>query len=364
MNQNKLAKHYKGKKVFVTGHTGFKGAWLTQILLQFGADVYGYSLAPNTNPNIFDTLNLEKKIKHQIGDIRDYETLNKAIKDFSPDIIFHLAAQPIVRDSYDNPKYTYEANVMGTVNALEAIRENKIKAGVIITTDKVYKDQKTGVAYKEDDPLGGYDPYSNSKACADLVVNSYIQSFFNPDEYKKSHKTLIASARAGNVIGGGDWANARLVPDAMKAFLSEESDLIIRSPKAIRPWQHVFEPLDGYLLLGMALNEGDKTKVGGWNFGPDDADMQSVEYVIDLIIKFLGKGKCIVEEDKTKHETSILKLDSSKAKKELGWRPRYNLKKAVEETAAWYREFYSKQSEFSIGQINDYFDDKEGKNDK
>jgi len=364
MSQNKLSKHYRGKRVLITGHTGFKGAWLTQILAEFGANISGYSLEPNTKPNIFDVLNIEKKIDHHIGDIRDFEILDSLVKKFKPEIIFHLAAQPIVRDSYDNPKYTYEANVMGTVNVLESMRINGVKSGVLITTDKVYKDQQQDVAYDENSPLGGYDPYSNSKACADLVINSYIQSFFNPVEYKKTHQTLIASARAGNVIGGGDWANARLVPDAMRAFLSDDTELVIRNPKAIRPWQHVFEPLDGYLLLGKALSEGDKDKVGGWNFGPSDSDMQSVEYVIDLIIKFLGKGKYVIEEDKTKHETSILKLDSSKAHKELGWKPKYNLKRAIEETARWYSEFYSRQSKFSIEQINGYFNQGEETNEK
>lgn len=354
-----LAKFYNGKRVFITGHTGFKGGWLTQILLEFGAEIYGYSLAPNTDPNIFSVLGLEKKITHLEADIRDYETLNQAVKNFQPEIIFHLAAQPIVRDSYDDPKYTYEANVLGTVNVLEAIRANNVPAAVIITTDKVYKDQNQGKAYSEDDPLGGYDPYSNSKACADLIVNSYIQSFFNPSEYKKTHNTLIASARAGNVIGGGDWANARLVPDAIKAFLVTGSDLVIRSPKAIRPWQHVFEPLEGYLLLGQALLSGDEKKVGGWNFGPSEDDMKSVLEVINIIQKYLEKGNVVVEEDPTKHETSILKLDSSKAKKELGWRPKYNLRQAVEETTRWYEEYYASQSKFSVEQIRGYFNQSE-----
>ena len=355
MQPSDLGKYYKNKKVLVTGHTGFKGAWLTQILLQFGSKVCGYSLEPNTTPNIFTVLNVENKIEHHIGDIRDYEKFEKVLKKFKPDIVFHLAAQPIVRDSYDDPRYTYDVNVMGTVNVLEAMRANDTKTGVIITTDKVYKDFGTGKACKEDDQLGGYDPYSNSKSCADLIVSSHILSFFNQKDYKKEHNTLIASARAGNVIGGGDWANARLIPDAMRAFLAEETELEIRSPKAIRPWQHVFEPLNGYLLLGQALLSGDKSKVGSWNFGPEDSDMKSVDHVVNMIVKYLGKGKVVFRADKSKHETDILKLDSSKAKKELCWKPRYNLKQAVEETALWYKEYYSSQSEFTKVQISNYF---------
>lgn len=364
MELRKLADFYRGKRILVTGHTGFKGAWLTQILLEFGAKVFGYSLSPNTQPNLYDELKLEKKIKSQIADIRDFEAFNRAVKKIDPEIIFHLAAQPIVRDSYDDPRYTYETNIMGTVNVLEAMRLNSTKAGVIITTDKVYKDQQNGFAYGEDDPLGGYDPYSNSKACADLVVNSYIQSFFNPTDYKKNHHTLVASARAGNVIGGGDWANARLVPDAMRAFLAEEVDLIIRSPRAIRPWQHVFEPLSGYLLLGQALLLGDKTKVGSWNFGPNDEDMKSVEEVVGIITKCLGTGNCVIEEDQNKHETDILKLNSNKAKKELNWAPKYKLKQAVEETALWYKSYYQNQPGLSAIQIRNYFEMKRDKNGK
>ena len=353
-----LKQFYKGKKVLITGHTGFKGAWLTQILLNFGAEVCGYSLKPNTKPNLFGVLGFEKSIKHVVGDIRNFKKLNETIANFKPDIIFHLAAQPIVRDSYDDPRYTYDVNVMGTVNVLESMRINEVNTGVMITTDKVYKNLEKNIAYKEDDQLGGYDPYSNSKACADLVVSSYIQSFFNPKDYNTKHNTLIASARAGNVIGGGDWAKDRLVPDIMRAFLEKNEDLIIRSPKAIRPWQHVFEPLTGYMLLGMKLHQGQKDKSGGWNFGPENRDMQSVEKVLDLVIKKLGRGRVVVKEDRTKHEANLLKLNNTKSKTMLGWKPKFNLKKAISETAEWYETYYTdrnKSQELSIKQIENYY---------
>jgi CDP-glucose 4,6-dehydratase len=303
-------------------------------------------------------LDSEKSIEHIIGDIRNFELINNTIKNFNPDIVFHLAAQPLVRDSYDDPRYTYNVNIMGTVNVLEAIRLNKIRAGVIITTDKVYKNFEKNIAYKEGDQLGGYDPYSNSKACADMIVDSYIKSFFNPEKYNKSHQTLVASARAGNVIGGGDWAKDRLVPDAIRAFLLDNKPLMIRSPRAIRPWQHVFEPLCGYLLLGVKLYEGQIDKAGAWNFGPEKDGMQSVEKVLKIMIKKLEKGRAIVREDKTKHEASLLKLDNSKAKILLGWEPKLNLSEAVSETADWYKEYFQNKlniKKLSLNQINKYF---------
>lgn len=358
VKNDRLKNFYNGKRVLVTGHTGFKGTWLTQILVNWGADVCGYSLKPHTTPNIFDALGVEKEIKHHVGDIRDFENFDKVVKDYNPDIIFHLAAQPIVRDSYDDPRYTYDVNVMGTVNVLESMRLNNIKTGVIITTDKVYKNFEKDIAYKEDDQLGGHDPYSCSKSCADLIVSSYILSFFAPGDFGAKHHTLIASARAGNVIGGGDWAKDRIVPDAMRAFLANKEDLIIRNPEAIRPWQHVFEPLRGYLLLGMTLFNQDLSKVGSWNLGPEEKDSQSVKSVLELIIKNLERGKYRVEPVKEKHESNLLKLDSTKAKKELGWVPKYNLEEAVKNTALWYKEFYSNKSgikKVSLDQINNYF---------
>jgi len=354
-----LKDFFKDKKVFITGHTGFKGAWLTQIMLNWGAEVAGYSLRPNTKPNLFDALKISQDIRNNIADIRDIKALGQAVESFKPEIIFHLAAQPIVRDSYDNPVYTYEANVMGTVNVLEVMRQNKVPVGVIITTDKVYKNLEKDIAYKENAQLGGYDPYSNSKACADLVVSSYISSFFNPKDYKKKHNTLVASARAGNVVGGGDWAKDRLVPDAINAFMVNDEDLIIRSPKAIRPWQHVLEPLFGYILLAVHLTNGEKDKVGAWNFGPEDEDMKEVEHVINTLKGHLKKGNYVIQEDKVKHEAGILKLDNTKAKTELMWIPKYDLEKTIKETAEWYEVFHLGKAniqEYTIKQIDCYFD--------
>lgn len=354
----KLQEFYKGKKVLVTGHTGFKGAWLCQILLDFGAKVYGYSLRQNTEPNLYTILRLKSRMKETIDDIRDVHELNTAVHKFKPQIIFHLAAQPLVRDSYDQPRYTYETNVVGTVNVLEVIRLNKIPAGVIITTDKVYKDSGKDYTYKEDDQLGGYDPYSNSKACADLVVGSYIQSFFNPKDYKVEHQTLIASARSGNVIGGGDWARDRLIPDAIRSFLANESELIIRNPNAIRPWQHVLEPLLGYLLLGKELLSGKTQISGGWNFGPAEADMQEVKTVLAKLISQLEAGKYTIKPDPAKHETHNLKLDNSKAKRMLDWKPRFNLDQTVQKTSVWYQAFYRGDQDMvkiTSEQIKEYF---------
>ena len=353
-----IREFFKDKKILMTGHTGFKGAWLTQIMLDFGAKVCGYSLAPNTAPNLYEVLELATKIDNNIADIRDLNKFNKVVKRFKPDIIFHLAAQPIVRDSYDNPVYTYETNVMGTVNVLEAMRLNKVPAGVMITTDKVYRNVEKDIAYKEGDQLGGYDPYSNSKACADLVVSSYIDSFFNPKDYKIKHNTLVASVRAGNVVGGGDWAKDRLVPDAIKAFLVNKEDLVIRSPRAIRPWQHVLEPLYGYILLAMHLSSEEVDKVGAWNFGPNDEDMQEVEKVLQLLTKYLKHGKYVVEDDKNKHEASLLKIDNTKAQTELNWLPKYDLSKTIKETAEWYEVFYLNKRDikkFTSNQIEAYF---------
>lgn len=339
--ESPLAKFYKGKRVLITGHTGFKGAWLSQILINWGAKVYGYALPPSTEPNLYEALSLKNNMRQRIADIRKVRSLNKTVKYFKPDIIFHLAAQPLVRDSYDQPRYTYETNVIGTVNVLEVIRENNIPAGVIITTDKVYRNLEKDIAYEEGDELGGYDPYSNSKACADLAVGSYIDSFFNPAKYGTDHKTLIASARSGNVIGGGDWATDRLIPDAIRAFIANDEELIIRSPNAVRPWQHVLEPLYGYLLLGKHLLAGEVDKVGAWNFGPEDNDMKSVKDVLSLVIHYSEKGRYRVKEDIHKHEAGLLKLNNNKAKKLLKWTARFTLEEAAKATVVWYKTYYS-----------------------
>lgn len=353
-----LKSAYKGQRVLVTGHTGFKGAWLSEILIDIGAKVYGYSLNPNTDPNLYSVLNLHNRMKETIADIRDIHEFNQVVRTFKPNIIFHLAAQPLVRDSYDQPRYTYETNVVGTVNVLEVVRLNKVPAAVIITTDKVYRNLEKDIAYKETDPLGGYDPYSNSKACADLVVSSYIQSFFNPKDFNIKHNTLIASARSGNVIGGGDWARDRLIPDAIRAFLSDSVELIIRSPQAIRPWQHVLEPLDGYLRLGSVLLTKNKKCSGAWNFGPAESDMQNVKTVLALLIAQLNQGKYRIEPDHNKHEAGNLKLDNAKARINLKWNPRFNLEDAIKATADWYREYYRGEKDMqkvTLGQINSFY---------
>lgn len=354
----KLKDFFKGKKVFITGHTGFKGAWLSSILLSWGSKICGYSLAPNTEPNLFDILNLKQSCSHYIGDIRDIQLLKEKVAAFAPDIVFHLAAQPLVRDSYQDPVYTYDVNVMGTVHMLEVMRQCKVKAGVIITTDKVYKNSEQNIAYQEDDSLGGYDPYSNSKACADLVVTSYISSFFNQKDFRKKHKTLIASARSGNVIGGGDWNKDRLIPDLVRAFFVDKKNLVIRSPEAVRPWQHVLEPLFGYLLLGQALFNEDLLAVGAWNFGPQLKDALSVSEVVHMAIRDFKKGGVEVQEDNTRHEAMMLKLDNTKARKILDWHSQFDVSQAISASLQWYEVFYSDQNrikEFTAQQIENYF---------
>lgn len=351
---------FKNKKVLITGNTGFKGSWLTQVLLMTGAKIFGLALKPNTNPNLFEILKQEDEIEQIYGDIRNFTQVNESVKKFKPDIIFHLAAQPIVRSSYDNPLYTYETNTLGTANILEAIRVNQVKAGVVITTDKVYKNTENSTCFKEEDALGGYDPYSNSKSCADLITESYLKSFFNVNDYGKKHSTLICSARAGNVIGGGDWAKDRLVSDLVRAFFVEDKKLISRNPKSIRPWQFVLEPLSGYIMLAEKLYQGDISKSGAWNFGPEKKDIISVEQIIKIFIKKLKKGGYIIEENTIKHEDKVLRIDISKAKKELGWKPKYDIKQAVEETAVWYETYYRQKRKIKIittDQIKKYFEE-------
>lgn len=349
----------KNKRVFVTGHTGFKGSWLTQILVELGAKISGYALEPNTDPSLFNILGLAKSIDHNIGDIRDFQHLNKIVKKFAPEIVFHLAAQPLVRESYDDPRYTHETNIIGTVNVLETIRLNNVRSGVMITTDKVYKNIGQKKSFGEDDPLGGYDPYSCSKASADLVVSSYIQSFFNAGDFKLKHNTLVASARAGNVIGGGDWGKDRLVPDLVRAFWVDQKEVIIRNPNAVRPWQHVLEPLAGYMLLAKFLFEGDTTKSGAWNFGPKKEKAKDVESIVNLFIKVFGKGSYSVKKDKTKHEDKILKLNINKARSKLGWQPKLGVEETIKKTAFWYNAYYTKKSDmrqYTIRQIKEYFE--------
>lgn len=347
---------YKGKKVFLTGHTGFKGAWLSLWLASLGAEVCGYALEPNTDPSLFGILDIDKKLKHIIGDIRDYEKLKKEISDFCPDIVFHMAAQPLVRLSYKEPLETYQTNVMGVVNLFEACRFcSDIKAIINITTDKCYNNKEDGSAYKENDELGGYDPYSNSKACSELITSSYRNSFFNNSHFGDKHNTAIASARAGNVIGGGDFSSDRLVPDFVKA-INEGKDIILRNPKATRPWQFVLEPLSGYMLLGKKLLESNVKYASAYNFGPYKSSVITVEEMVKKAIKTWGKGNYAVDKSEQPHEATLLQLCIDKAADELGWHPVYTVDEAIEKTISWYKKYYegSDMKDFSYMQIKEY----------
>jgi len=348
---------WNGKRVFLTGHTGFKGGWLSLWLSSMGAKVTGYALAPNTSPNFFELAQIGDDLEQShIADIRDLEQLQKAMSAAQPEIVIHMAAQPLVRYSYLNPVETYATNVMGTVHVLESIRSmDCVRAAVIVTTDKCYENKEWAWGYRENEPMGGHDPYSNSKGCAELVTSAYQHSYFSAEKYAQ-HKVAIASARAGNVIGGGDWSEDRLIPDAIKAFEANEV-LMIRNPMATRPWQHVLEPLSGYLVLAQALYEGGAKFDGGWNFGPRDDDARSVQEVINLLIKNWGSAASW-QQDKSEqpHEAHSLKLDCSKARQYLDWVPRWTLEQAIENITQW-QQCYQQQSnmhEISLQQIAAY----------
>jgi len=353
-----LQDFYKNKKILITGHTGFKGGWLTQILLNWGADIVGIALKPSTKPNLFESLGIKNKISNYFTDIRNFKKIKEIISKEKPEIVFHLAAQPLVRDSYDDPLYTFETNIIGTANLLQAIKEvGGVKSAAIITTDKVYENKKD-IVYKEDDKLMGYDPYSSSKVGAEIVTDSYIKSFFNPKDYNKKHKTLIASARSGNVVGGGDWQKDRIVSDIVRAVFEKKEKLIIRNPKSIRPWQYVLEDLEGYLLLAKKLYEGKKEFSGAWNFGPDISEnCLTVEGLVKKSFKILKKGSYAVKRDFTKHEAEIVRLDIGKAKKKLKWRPKININGTLEATFDWYRNFYERNNciDFTDKQIRSFF---------
>ena len=338
---NKLSHTYSGKRIFVTGHTGFKGSWLIKILNDFGAVIKGYALAPENEINLYTECNGDSLCESIIGDLRDREALKKAVLDFQPDFIFHLAAQPLVRLSYEIPSETFEVNAIGTANLLDSIRLLNKKCNVVlITTDKVYHNNECEKPYKESDRLGGYDPYSASKACCELVIDSYKNSFFNTSKYEQ-HQKAIAVGRAGNVIGGGDWSQDRLIPDIAKA-LNVNKEVVIRNPKAVRPWQHVIEPLFGYLELGMKLNSDPIKYAQAYNFGPNINDALSVEEMVVSSIKSWGAGKYNVEvNNNNPHEAGLLKLDISKAIKNLNWKPILNAQTAVELTINWYKKYYS-----------------------
>lgn len=320
---------YKGKRVLVTGHTGFKGSWLCKVLSMLGAEVTGYSLEPCTDPSLFEIAGIEKLVNSVIGDIRDYDKLKETFDKAQPEIVLHLAAQPIVRDSYKSPRYTYETNVMGTVNILECIRNSSCTVSFLnVTTDKVYQNKEWEWGYRENESLDGFDPYSNSKSCSELVTHSYKNSFFS------DNKTAISTARAGNVIGGGDFSNDRIIPDCVRAALKHE-DIIVRNPYSTRPYQHVLEPLFAYLMIA-AYQYRDPAYAGYYNVGPDDCDCFQTAALVDLFVKKWGNDLHWIEKyDGGPHEANFLKLDCSKLKKVFGWSPRWNLEQAVTKTVEW-----------------------------
>jgi CDP-glucose 4,6-dehydratase len=351
---DQLQSVYKGKKVFVTGHTGFKGSWLFSWLHLLGAEIKGYALDPEYENGLYSAL-LPKKIIHSvIADIRNKDFLIKQITDFKPDFIFHLAAQPLVRRSYKIPSETFDINVTGTANVLEALGclQNKCTL-VAITTDKVYHNKEQNILYKEDDILGGYDPYSASKACAELVINSFRNSFFSPSDLAK-HKKGLASARAGNVIGGGDWSEDRIIPDIMRS-LQNDRTIDVRNPGSVRPWQHVLEPIGGYLILGALLENSPEKYSKAYNFGPLPDDHLTVKELVETAIKIWGSGKWKdASSPNQHHEATLLKLDISRAKQELNWKPKLNASTAIEWTINWYKQPEDKKTEFTFSQINDY----------
>ena len=344
---------YKNKKIFLTGHTGFKGSWLTLWLTKLGAKVCGYSLAPNTKPSMFEELDIQNKIiESVIGDILDEKLLEKTIQDFQPDIVFHLAAQPLVRLSYTEPVMTYKTNVIGTLNVLEAARKcPSVKAFVNVTTDKCYENKEINRGYREDEPMGGYDMYSSSKGCVEILSSSFRRSFL-----QNENSMAMATARAGNVIGGGDWALDRLIPDCVRS-INKGIDIEIRNPIAVRPWQHVLEPLSGYLLLGQKLLEEGKKYADGFNFGPNEESVLTVAEVSKMVTEFYGKGKVFIGEPSPLHEAGLLMLNIEKAKEVLSWSPTLTANEAIRNTVEWYKHFYANDYdmyEFTMKQIETY----------
>lgn len=330
-----MLEFYKGKKILVTGHTGFKGSWLCRILINAGADVTGYALEAPTNPNLFELCDVEKRMHSVIGDIRDLAHLQKVFDEVQPEIVFHLAAQPIVRDSYKNPVYTYETNVMGTVNICECVRLHScVKSFLNVTTDKVYENKEWEWGYRENEPLDGFDPYSNSKSCSELVTHSYINSFFT------ERNLAVSTARAGNVIGGGDFANDRIVPDCIRAA-EGKCDIIVRNPHSTRPYQHVLEPLAMYLTIAAKQYE-NSSYAGFYNVGPDDCDCVTTGKLVDLFCEKWGEDiKWVNQKTNGPHEAAFLKLDCSKVKKVFGWSPRWHVEEAIEKTVEWSKIYFA-----------------------
>ncbi|MEG0962927.1 MAG: CDP-glucose 4,6-dehydratase [Lachnospiraceae bacterium] len=355
INQMINQEFWRGKKVLITGHTGFKGSWLSIWLCELGAEVIGYGLDPYTEKDNFVLSNVGARIIDIRGDIRDRAALQEVFNQYQPEIVFHMAAQPLVRLSYEEPYVTYETNVMGTLNVLECVRSaHSTKVGIMITTDKCYENKEQIWGYRESDPFGGYDPYSASKACAEILIASYRNSFLNLEQYQ-THGTAIASVRAGNVIGGGDWSKDRIIPDCIRALEAKEP-IKIRNPKSIRPWQHVLEPLYGYLMLGEKLYENPLEYSGGWNFGPEDKSFITVWNMAEKIIKYYGTGSLVeTVSAQAPHEANLLFLDITKAKQKLGWYPRLSVEKAIQLTVQWYLQ-YSTKDTYSIcqQQIQDF----------
>jgi CDP-glucose 4,6-dehydratase len=343
---------FKDKKVFITGHTGFKGSWLTSILLEIGADVMGYSLFPEYSPNHFELLNLSSRIKHVIGDIKDASMLSDKINKFKPEFVFHLAAQPLVQKSYQQPVETFNTNVIGTVNLLEAVRNcDSVRSLIVVTSDKCYENVEWIWGYRENDKMGGHDPYSASKGAAELVFSSYSRSYFN------SRKNLgYASVRAGNVIGGGDWSDNRIIPDCVKA-INKKISIEIRNPYSTRPWQHVLEPLSGYLLLAAKIYEKPDFYSGSWNFGPSSNEVRTVVDVANEMVNYLESGSVMVVPSLNNHEANLLQLNCDKAHQLLNWQPRWGFSETMYYTADWYKKNMLGYDSIEITrkQIKDYF---------
>ncbi len=335
---------FKGRKVLVTGHTGFKGTWMCRALVNAGAEVTGYSLEAPTNPNLFSMAELEGKMNSVIGDIRDMDKLAKVFADVQPEIVIHLAAQPIVRDSYKDPVYTYETNVMGTVNICECVRQNAcVKSFLNVTTDKVYENKEWEWGYRENEPLDGYDPYSNSKSCSELVTHSYKNSFFIDG------RVAVSTARAGNVIGGGDFANDRIIPDCVRAAEAKQ-DIIIRNPFSTRPYQHVLEPVIAYLMIVKEQYENPELQ-GYYNVGPDETDCVTTGDLVDMFVEKFGEGlKWINQYDGGPHEANFLKLDCSKLKTTFGWKPRWTVSDALDKTVEWTKAYFAGEN---VAQVMD-----------
>ena len=353
LNMRAILSSYSGKRVFVTGHTGFKGTWLAFLLKELGADVRGFALSPTTTPSHFELLKLDHSIEHIIGDVRDVSALDNAIQEFQPEYVFHLAAQALVKEAYNDPVSTFDTNVMGSVNLLEAVRKcDSVRSLVYITSDKCYENVEWIWGYRENDQLGGHDPYSASKGAAEIVFSAYARSYFSLRENLGS-----ATTRAGNVIGGGDWSADRIIPDCIRA-IQNDVPIKLRNPHSTRPWQHVLEPISGYLALGLKLYNDPNFFKGSWNFGPSTSQICTVEEVANSIVQHIGKGSIEIEvSDQKQHEANLLQLNCDKARQLLGWSPMWDMEKTIDMTAEWYKVFMNEGDIEAItkAQIQDYY---------